>query len=99
MYNGRVYTMDESRPLAEAIALLGNRIMAVGNTEEIKRLATADTLTIDLRGRMVIPGFTDAHVHLLSYSLAAEKVDLNGARTLEEALERVRKRVIELGDE
>ncbi len=96
MYNGRILTMDESCPSAEAIALYYNRIVAVGKTDEIKRLVTPDTLTIDLRGRTVVPGFTDAHVHLVSYSLSAENVDLNETKTLEEALERVKKRVIGL---
>jgi len=98
MCNGKVYTMDESCPLAEAVAVHGNRIVAVGKSEEIRKRATLGTVTIDLQGKTVVPGFTDAHVHLVSYSLAAEQVDLNEARTLEEAVERVRRRVVELGE-
>ncbi len=61
--NGRVFTGDSERPSAEAIAIGGERIVALGSTSEIAALAGAKTRTIDLQQRVVTPGFNDAHVH------------------------------------
>lgn len=60
---GRVFTGDEARPRAEAIAVRGDRIVAVGSTAELASLAGPATRVIDLAGRVVIPGINDAHVH------------------------------------
>jgi len=98
LFNGIIHTMDESCPFSEAVAVCGQRIVAVGNSEEVRKLATKGTLMIDLQGKTVVPGFTDAHIHLVSYSLVADQVDLNDARTLEEAVERVRRKVVEHGE-
>jgi hypothetical protein len=62
--NGRIYTVDPSRPWAEAVAVSGSRISAVGTTAEIKALARPQTRAIDLKGAFVSPGFNDAHVHI-----------------------------------
>jgi predicted amidohydrolase YtcJ len=62
--NGRIYTVDASRPWAEAVAIRGSRIAAVGTTAEMRILAGSATRTIDLRGAFVAPGFNDAHVHI-----------------------------------
>ncbi len=61
--SARIYTMDGSRPLAEAVAVLGNRIIAVGSNEELKSLVGPDTRVIDGAGMTVTPGFIDAHSH------------------------------------
>jgi imidazolonepropionase-like amidohydrolase len=61
----KVFTGDASRATAEAVALAGDRIRAVGSNDEIRRLAGPKTPIIDLRGRTVLPGLIDAHVHLL----------------------------------
>lgn len=60
---GRVFTSDEARPWAEAIAVRGDRIVAVGSNAEIRALAAANTRVIELEGRLVVPGINDAHVH------------------------------------
>jgi predicted amidohydrolase YtcJ len=62
--NGRVYTLDAARPWAEAIAIDGTRIAAVGTTAEIRAMAGPATRLIDLRGSFALPGFNDAHVHI-----------------------------------
>jgi hypothetical protein len=64
LLNGRVYTVDPARPWAEAVALRGDRIAAVGATEDIRPLAGARTRVIDLDGAFVTPGFNDGHVHV-----------------------------------
>jgi predicted amidohydrolase YtcJ len=61
--NGKVFTADPARPRAEAVAIRGNRILAVGTNRDIERLASATTRRIDLAGRTVVPGFNDAHDH------------------------------------
>jgi predicted amidohydrolase YtcJ len=62
--NAVVYTVDAQRPTAEALAISGDRIVALGTTAEIKQLAGARTRLIDARGGFVTPGFNDAHVHI-----------------------------------
>jgi predicted amidohydrolase YtcJ len=64
LVNGRVYTVDAQRPWAEALALTGDRISAVGTTAEVRKLVGPKTRSIDLRGAFVAPGFNDAHVHV-----------------------------------
>ena len=93
--NGKIFTADARGTIAEAVAINGARIVAVGTTREItSRFRGARN--IDLRGQLVTPGFNDAHIHFLGGGLSLLRVDLNGARTLEEALQRVAARVREL---
>ena len=63
LLHGKVWTCDPDLPVAEAVAIAGNRIVAVGSDEEISALAAASSRRIDLGGRLVLPGFNDAHVH------------------------------------
>jgi predicted amidohydrolase YtcJ len=65
LLNGKVFTVDSAKPSAEAIAIGGGRIVAVGTNDEIKKLAGAKTRSIDLQGRTVVPGFNDAHFHFM----------------------------------
>ncbi len=88
--NATVRTMDPARPTAEAIAILGNRIVAVGNSTGIKKLAGANTRVIDAKNRLVLPGFNDAHVHFLSGGFQLSSVDLRDANTPQEFAERIR---------
>jgi predicted amidohydrolase YtcJ len=61
--NARVYTMDETRPLAEAVAITGDRILATGSTRDLSSLAGPNSMIIDGAGTTVTPGFIDAHSH------------------------------------
>jgi len=63
LYNANVYTVDDAQPKAEAVALRGDRIVAVGGNDAIRALAGSTTRGIDLQGAMVLPGFNDAHTH------------------------------------
>jgi predicted amidohydrolase YtcJ len=63
--NGKIVTVDERFTIAQAVAVKGDRIVAVGFTQEVARLAGPNTRTIDLRGRTAIPGLIDNHLHLL----------------------------------
>ena len=87
--NARVQTMDPAKPTAEAIAVHGNRIVAVGSASEIRKLSGAGTKVIDARGRLVLPGFNDAHVHFLSGGFQLASVDLRDANTPEEFARRI----------
>jgi predicted amidohydrolase YtcJ len=85
--NGVIRTLDPSLPLARALAVAGERIAGGVGTHET---SLASPEVIDLRGRCVLPGFTDAHVHFPSWAVARAEVRLEETRTIEEALVRVR---------
>src|SRR4051812_2224861 len=78
--------MDASLPVARALAIAGERIAGGVGTHET---ALASPERVDLGGRCVLPGFNDAHVHFPTWALARRHVRLEGARSLDEALERV----------
>lgn len=88
--NANVRTMDRSRPTATAIAILGNRIVTVGATDEIEQLAGNATKVIDAQGQLVLPGFNDAHVHFMSGGFQLSSVDLRDAETPQEFAYRIR---------
>jgi predicted amidohydrolase YtcJ len=87
--NGRVYAADESE-LAEAVAVRGNKVVRVGSNREIQRLRRAQTTVIDARGGAVVPGFNDAHAHLVSGGLSLDQVSLADAKTVEEIKDTIR---------
>ena len=93
LYNANIHTLDPSTPRAQAIAIAGHRIFALGNDAAMRELLAPEGQAIDLRGRTVVPAFTDAHLHLMSYGLSLKRVDLAGVLTLAEALARVAARV------
>ena len=88
--NASVHTMNAAQPTAQALALNGNRIVAVGSNDEIQRLAGESTRVIDARGQLVLPGFNDAHVHFMSGGFQLASVDLRNANTPQEFAERLR---------
>jgi predicted amidohydrolase YtcJ len=78
MTGGNVYTMNESQPRAEAIAIAGGRIVFVGSDAEAAGFVSPDTRIIDLNGKTVFPGFVDAHAHLDGLGKLLVQVNLNG---------------------
>jgi predicted amidohydrolase YtcJ len=88
--NAIVHTMDPAQPAAEAVAIYANRIVAVGSTKDIKRLAGPNTRTIDAQKRLLIPGFNDAHTHFLSGGFQLSNVDLRDANSPQEFAERIK---------
>ncbi len=88
--NATVHTMDAAQPAAQALAIIGNRIVAIGSTNEIKSLAGPSTRVIDAHGRFVLPGFNDSHVHFMSGGFQLSSVDLRDANTPQEFAERIR---------
>ena len=78
---------------AQAMAVRGDRVLAIGIEADILKLKGPATNVLDLRGSFVMPGFNDAHMHLTNAGLKKLTVDLTGSRSLEEFRERIRKRV------
>ena len=80
----KVMTMDEARPLAEAIAITGDRIVAVGSLAELQTEITSSTLVYDLKGALVLPGFQDDHNHLVWSAAELQDISLWDAATLDD---------------
>jgi len=93
LQNAIVHTVDARRPRAEAVAVRGNRIVAVGTTADVAALVGPKTRLLDLRGRTVVPGFNDSHAHLLGIGFARLDVDLVGTTSWTEVIERVARAV------
>jgi predicted amidohydrolase YtcJ len=87
--NAKVWTVDPKRPKGEAVAVIGSRIVAVGTAGEIDAWRGPETTMIDGRGRLLLPGFNDAHVHFLDGGLDLERIDLKDARTPQEFARRI----------
>jgi hypothetical protein len=88
-YNGPIYTLNPEQPQVRAIALRDGRILAVGSEGKVQAAAGSRAETINLRGRAVIPGLTDAHVHITWQGLLAQQVRLADVHSLAEALQRI----------
>jgi predicted amidohydrolase YtcJ len=88
--NGRVWTGDRARPEAEAVAIAGDRIAAVGSTAEVKATTHPSAEVIDLAGAFVMPGFIDAHVHFLDGGFRLSSVQLRDAKTRQEFTARIK---------
>lgn len=96
--NGKIVTVDERFRIAQAVAVRGDRIMAVGTNQDIVRLAGPTTQRIDLHGRTVLPGFIDNHMHLLRYGTTWKyEVRWDGVDSRKEALALIRTRTESLG--
>jgi predicted amidohydrolase YtcJ len=80
LVNGKVWTVNRDQPEAAAVAVRRDRIAAVGKDDEVRRLAGPATRVIDLKGRRVVPGFYDSHVHLLGSGTRLAEVALKDAK-------------------
>jgi predicted amidohydrolase YtcJ len=80
--NARIYTVNPQQPWAEALAIAGHKIIAVGSAREITPRRGPDTKVIDVKGRLVLPGFRDCHIHFLDGSLSLLQVNLDEERTI-----------------
>jgi predicted amidohydrolase YtcJ len=89
LYNGRIYTMDPAQPTATAVAIRNGRIWAIGSDDDLADLIGVRE-QIDLNGRCVIPGLVDAHVHFKHFALNRLRVNLDGCRSLDEVIGRIK---------
>ena len=81
LVNGQVVTMDSTRPRAQAVAMRGDRILAVGSDAEIRAHVGPATQVIDLEGRMAMPGFIEGHGHFTGLGQSKLSLDLTTARS------------------
>lgn len=88
--NANIHTMNAKQPVARSIVVIGNRIVAVGSDADTKSYVGPDTKVIDVKGRLVIPGFNDAHVHFLEIGQQLSSVDLRDAKTPQEFVRRIK---------
>ena len=87
--NPRIYTVDQNRPVVDAMAVRDGRVVATGPSRLITAMKGSNTQLLDLGGRTVIPGMIDAHVHLMGLGQALQTVDLRGTASYDEVIARV----------
>lgn len=88
--NARIYTVDAKQPWGEALAISNGTILAVGSNRAIDTFRDENTHVIDAHGKLVLPGFTDSHIHFLEGSRLLTQVDLNGTSSIAEVQKRVK---------
>ncbi|MEW6195022.1 MAG: amidohydrolase [Bacteroidota bacterium] len=84
--NGNIYTLDDSIPRAEAIAIKDGKILSCGTNEEIKNFVDDSTEVIDLDGKFVMPGFVESHAHFLGLGNLKQILDLRDAKNWDEVI-------------
>jgi len=90
--NANVYTVDKNLPHAEAVAIIGTRIVAVGSAADIDQWRGTTTKVIDAGGKLLLPGFNDAHVHFIDGGIQLDSVDLRNAASPEEFTHKIAER-------
>jgi predicted amidohydrolase YtcJ len=90
LQNGRIYPVEPAYLRAQAVAVKDGRIFAIGDDSELEPLIGSETRVINLEGRLVLPGLTDSHIHLLAYALRRHQVVLDGVDDWEEIRRRIR---------
>ena len=90
LINGVIHTMDLSNSRAEAVAVKDGKFIKIGSSEEILSLKSNDTQVIDLNGKLLLPGFNDSHMHLLSFGASLKMVILNDCKSVEAIIEKVK---------
>jgi len=89
LINGSVWTVNPAQPWAEALAVDGDRILRVGRTTEIRKLAGKKTRVIDLKGALVLPGFIDSHTHFLEGGFSLSSIQLRDVFSREQFVKRI----------
>ena len=92
LHNAKIYTADDARPRAEAIAIRGDRIAAVGTSADILKLKGGSTRVIDARGAAIVPGLHDSHGHFTGLGASLQVLRLRGTRNWEQIVGMVRRR-------
>jgi len=93
IHNAKIWTVDKNHPTAEAVAVLGERIVAVGSNGEIDAWRAARTRVIDASGKLLLPGFNDSHVHFVDGGRSLASVQLNDATSAQEFARRIGEQV------
>jgi predicted amidohydrolase YtcJ len=82
--NGKIYTVNQQQPLAEAVVVENNKIVFVGSNEDAEKFIDASTEVIDLKGKLMLPGFIDAHLHMIAGGFYINQIDLRPAKSGDE---------------
>jgi predicted amidohydrolase YtcJ len=90
--NAKIWTVDKAHPTAQAVAVLGDRIVAVGSNAEVELWRGSATRVLDAAGKLLLPGFNDAHVHFVDGGVDLENIQLNDAASAEEFTRRIAER-------
>jgi predicted amidohydrolase YtcJ len=90
VHNAKIYTVNADHPWAEALAIQGDKIVAVGTETEVEKFRKRSTKLIDAGGQLVLPGFVDSHIHFLDGSLSLGRVNLEGAKDVADIQQRLR---------
>jgi hypothetical protein len=90
--NGKIWTVDKAKPDAEAVAVLGGRILSVGSSANVKKCIGPKTKVIDLKGKRMLPGFIDNHTHFMSGGFQLQSVDLRYSKSEREFANLIRRR-------
>ncbi len=93
LLNGHFVTMDPQRPRAEAVAVNKGKIVALGSQDEVITLKTPDTEMVDLKGKTVVPGFNDSHLHLLSFGMSLDRFECSEFRSIDQLVEAGRRHI------
>src|SRR2546422_9687383 len=93
--HGRVYTEDPRQPWAQAVAIRGAKIVAVGDDTTIEKMHGMGTKVVNAGGKLILPGFTDCHIHFLDGSLSLGRVNLEGAKDASDIQKRLREYAFE----
>ena len=88
--NAAIYTMDQSRSWADAVAIADGKIIYVGDIAGAKKLRGKDTKIVDLKDKMILPGFHDSHIHLISGGMELEQCNLNDLPAQEKVFQKIR---------
>ncbi|MFQ5606095.1 MAG: amidohydrolase [bacterium] len=91
--NGVIYTVDEQDPKAEAVAIAGDKILAVGTNAEIEKFVSSSTQVMDINGKTVVPGFIDSHYHYMGVGNREFHLNLDGTKSYQEFLDKVKAEV------
>jgi len=90
LLHARIYTVNAHQPWAEALAIRDSRIVAVGTEQQIEKYRGPSTRVIDAGGHLVLPGFTDCHIHFMDGSLSLERINLDDVKTIAGIQQRVK---------
>lgn len=94
--NGKIFTVSERNPEVQAVAVKDGKILALGTDEEIKKYIGSSTQVLDVKGKLVVPGFIDAHCHLNYGGSTLSMLDLREAMSIQSIQEQIADRIEEL---
>jgi predicted amidohydrolase YtcJ len=92
LFNAKIHTLEDAHPRASSVLIDGARILAVGEKDVVQKFTYGKVEQLDLKGKTILPGLTDAHIHIQHYSISLEKIDCE-TKTKEDCLRRVAGRV------